>query len=65
MDLNVFTIKKNFEWVQTTHYENGSRYCNHQHTKVNYKLLCDVETFLDFICIFPLLEIVQGFSKFA
>jgi hypothetical protein len=34
-------------------------------TKVNYELLCDVETLLGFMCIFPLLEIVQGFSKFA
>jgi hypothetical protein len=34
-------------------------------TKVNHELLCDVETLLGFTCIFPLLEIVQGFSKFA
>jgi hypothetical protein len=34
-------------------------------TRVNYESLCDVETLLSFTCIFPLLEIVQGFSKFA
>jgi hypothetical protein len=34
-------------------------------TKVNYELLCDVGTLLGFTCVFPLLEIMQGFSKFA
>ncbi len=34
-------------------------------TKVNYKLSCDVETFLGLACIMPLLEIVQGLSKFV
>jgi hypothetical protein len=34
-------------------------------TKVNYELLCDAETLLGFTCVFPLLEIVQGFFKFA
>jgi hypothetical protein len=35
-----------------------------QTTKVNYELLCDVETFLGLACIMPLLEIMQGLSKF-
>jgi hypothetical protein len=36
-----------------------------QTTKVNYELLCDVKTFLGLACIMPLLEIVQGLSKFV
>jgi hypothetical protein len=34
---------KTFTWIESA--------------KINYKLLCDVETLLDFPCILPLLEI--------
>jgi hypothetical protein len=34
-------------------------------TKVNYELLCDVETLLGFVCILFMLELVQGLSKFT
>jgi hypothetical protein len=33
--------------------------------KANYELLCNVENFLGLACIMPLLEVVQGLSKFA
>jgi hypothetical protein len=33
--------------------------------KVKYELLCNVENFLGLACIMPLLEVVQGLSKFA
>jgi hypothetical protein len=33
--------------------------------KVNYELLCNVENFLGLTCIMPLLEVVQGLSKFS
>jgi hypothetical protein len=34
-------------------------------TKTNCELMCDLETLLGFSCIIPLLELVQGLSKFA
>jgi len=34
-------------------------------TKINYELMCDLETLLGLSCIIPLLELVQGLSKFA
>ncbi len=34
-------------------------------TKINYELMCDLETLLSFSCIIPLLELVQGLSKIA
>jgi hypothetical protein len=33
--------------------------------KTNYELLCDPEMLLGLSCIIPLLELVQGLSKFA
>ncbi len=33
--------------------------------KVNYEILCDAKTLLDLACVLPLLEVVQGLSKFA
>jgi hypothetical protein len=33
--------------------------------KTNYELLCDLEMLFHFSCIIPLLELVQGLSKFA
>jgi len=33
--------------------------------KTNYELLCDLEMLFGFSCIIPLLELVQGLSKFA
>jgi hypothetical protein len=33
--------------------------------KPNCKLLCDVETFLGFTCVLPLLEAMQCLTKFA
>jgi hypothetical protein len=38
---------------------------NVQITKANYELLCDVKMLLGLACVIPLLEMVQGFSKFA
>ncbi len=34
-------------------------------TKINYELMCDLETLLGLSCIIPLLELVQGLSKIA
>jgi hypothetical protein len=34
-------------------------------TKVDYELLCDAKMLLGLACITPLLELVQGLSKFA
>jgi hypothetical protein len=34
-------------------------------TKVNYELLCDAKMLLGLACITPLIELVQGLSKFA
>ncbi len=34
-------------------------------TKINYELLCDVETLLGISCTLFLLETMQGLSKFA
>ncbi len=36
---------------------------NVQATKVNYELLCDVETFLGLAIVLYLLELVQGFVQ--
>jgi len=33
--------------------------------KVNYELLCDVETLRNLACVLPLVEVVQGLSKFT
>jgi hypothetical protein len=33
--------------------------------KPNCELICDLETLLGLSCIIPLLELVQGLSKFA
>jgi hypothetical protein len=33
--------------------------------KTNYELLCDLETLLGLSCIIPLLELLQGLSKFT
>jgi hypothetical protein len=33
--------------------------------KINYELLCDLETLLGLSYIIPLLELVQGLSTFA
>ncbi len=33
--------------------------------KNNYELLCDAKTLLGLTCILPLLELVQGLSKFS
>jgi hypothetical protein len=33
--------------------------------KTNYELMCDLEMLLGLSCIIPLLELVQGLSKFA
>ncbi len=33
--------------------------------KTNYEFLCDPKTLLSLFCIIPLLELVQGLSKFA
>jgi hypothetical protein len=34
-------------------------------TKTNCELMCDPKTLLGLSCIIPLLELVQGLSKFA
>lgn len=34
-------------------------------TKINYELLCDVETILGLTCTMLMLEVVQGLSKFC
>jgi hypothetical protein len=33
--------------------------------KTNCEFLCDVETLLGLVCVFPLLKLGQGLSKFA
>jgi hypothetical protein len=33
--------------------------------KTNCEFLCDVETLLGLLCVFPLLKLGQGLSKFA
>jgi hypothetical protein len=33
--------------------------------KTNYEVMCDLEMLLGLSCIIPLLELVQGLSKFA
>ncbi len=38
---------------------------NVQITKANYEFLCDAKTLLGLACVIPLLEVVQGLSKFA
>ncbi len=38
---------------------------SHDTTNVGLELLCDVEMFLGLTCIIPMLEFVQGLSKFA
>ncbi len=38
---------------------------SHDITKSNLELFCDVEMFLGLTCIIPMLELVQGLSKFA
>jgi hypothetical protein len=60
MDLNVFTIKKSFEWIQNICCENiNIRCCKVINiVKVNYELLCNVKTLLSLANVFPLLEIV-------
>jgi predicted glycosyltransferase involved in capsule biosynthesis len=37
----------------------------HDTIKTNLELLCDVEVFLGLTYIIPILEIVQGLSKFV
>jgi hypothetical protein len=32
---------------------------------INYELLCDIENVLGFICLLPMLEALQGLSKYA
>ncbi len=38
---------------------------SHDIIKSNLELFCDVEMFLGLTCIIPMLELVQGLSKFA
>ncbi len=38
---------------------------SHDIAKTSLELLCDVEIFLGLTCIIPMLELVQGLSKFA
>jgi hypothetical protein len=33
--------------------------------EANYELLCDLETLLGLACVLPLLEAMQGLSKFV
>jgi hypothetical protein len=33
--------------------------------KINYELLCDAKTLFSLACVLPLLEVVQGLSKFT
>jgi predicted glycosyltransferase involved in capsule biosynthesis len=40
-------------------------YATHDTIKTNLELLCDVEVFLCLTYIIPMLEIVQGLSKFV
>jgi hypothetical protein len=32
---------------------------------VNYELLCDIDTVLGLTCLLPMLEALQGLSKYA
>jgi predicted glycosyltransferase involved in capsule biosynthesis len=38
---------------------------SHDTTKTSLELFCDVEVFLGLTCIIPMLEFIQGLSKFA
>ncbi len=40
-------------------------HATHDTIKIDLELLCDVEVFLGLIYIIPMLEIVQGLSKFV
>jgi hypothetical protein len=37
----------------------------HDTSKVGLELFCDAEMFLGLTCIIPMLDLVQGLSKFA
>lgn len=38
---------------------------SNESTKANMELLCNIEVFLGHVYIIPILECVQGFSKFV
>ncbi len=40
-------------------------FTNDDTTKVDYKLLCDVDTILGLSYVVPMLEVVQGLSKYT